>query len=460
MNSAQIISQVAESLKTESLKKNDTLKQYYSVVIDLKQDPIRNMNWNECLYFWSSPQQGEYLAGFGVCKSFDAAGENRFQRLQQNFQTFLKHWDSNQKQSIAQELPIAFCAFAFNSNDKMVEMWQDFPNSELMIPLIVFDIKTSAKRLIINIDTKNRGYEQQVISLVEKILHPNPKKKSNFNPQRQLIGNPTHQKNSWINQVEQALNNISQNKTNKLVPSRHVRYQQKQALPIKKLMERLSQVYPSCHILAIRNGDSELVAASPERLLKVAAQHVFCNAIGGTLKRSKRQSITNLLRHNNQGMDKLLHEHAIIVEHIYNVLDDFCETLKLPTAPGIMKLKHLLHLETPVQGQLKSTTSPLSLAEKLHPTPAVAGFPVPQALQWLKHNESHNRGLYTGAMGWLTPSGSGELSVILRCALLSHSGSKHYLDLFAGAGIVEHSDPEEEWDETELKLETILGILE
>ena len=97
----------------------------------------------------------------------------------------------------------------------------------------------------------------------------------------------------------------------------------------------------------------------------------------------------------------------------------------------------------------------LRLVERLHPTPAVGGAPSEAALAWLERHEGLERGWYAGPVGWVDATGDGEFAVALRCALLRGREAR----LFAGAGIVEGSEPEPELYETRLKFRAFLGPL-
>ncbi|MCK5666248.1 MAG: chorismate-binding protein, partial [Thiotrichaceae bacterium] len=68
-----------------------------------------------------------------------------------------------------------------------------------------------------------------------------------------------------------------------------------------------------------------------------------------------------------------------------------------------------------------------------------------------------HRGWYTGAFGWIDANMNGDLSVMLRCALIDTG--KQEINLFSGAGLVAESDPDAEWQETELKMQTIIEML-
>ena len=90
----------------------------------------------------------------------------------------------------------------------------------------------------------------------------------------------------------------------------------------------------------------------------------------------------------------------------------------------------------------------LALAASLHPTAAVCGTPTERASAMIRELEGMDRGRYAGPVGWFDSRGDGEFGIALRCAEV-RPGS---LRLFAGCGVVETSDPQLEYEETELKL--------
>jgi menaquinone-specific isochorismate synthase len=153
---------------------------------------------------------------------------------------------------------------------------------------------------------------------------------------------------------------------------------------------------------------------------------------------------------------KAQHEHALVVESIQSALAPLCRELALPDSPEVVKLRNLQHLWTGIKGTLRSGVSLLDAARRLHPTPAVAGTPTDRACQWLQDHETLARGWYSGIVGWLQADGEGELSVLLRCAVLQGRSA----ELFAGAGIVSDSDPQAELQETEMKLRAMLEAMQ
>jgi isochorismate synthase len=96
------------------------------------------------------------------------------------------------------------------------------------------------------------------------------------------------------------------------------------------------------------------------------------------------------------------------------------------------------------------------LLQALHPTPAVSGLPKEEAFRFIEENEGYDRLYYSGFLGMLDAERETGIYVNLRCMHIAHDS----LTLFAGGGLLASSSLEDEWEETEYKLKTMLDILE
>ena len=121
-----------------------------------------------------------------------------------------------------------------------------------------------------------------------------------------------------------------------------------------------------------------------------------------------------------------------------------------------MRLDNVAHLASEVTGTLAGPTGVLDLVDRLHPTAAVGGTPRDQALTLIRELEGMDRGRYAGPVGWVAADGDGEFGIALRCAELSGARAR----LFAGAGVVAGSLPEDELEETRVKLRAMQGALD
>ena len=121
--------------------------------------------------------------------------------------------------------------------------------------------------------------------------------------------------------------------------------------------------------------------------------------------------------------------------------------------PQLHRFPTVQHLATPITGTTRARL--LEVAEALHPTAAVGGFPRDAAVRLIARLERIERGWYAGGIGWTGASGDGEIAVTLRCAVLRGEVAVAY----AGCGIVADSLPAAELEETRLKLRPMLEAL-
>lgn len=112
-----------------------------------------------------------------------------------------------------------------------------------------------------------------------------------------------------------------------------------------------------------------------------------------------------------------------------------------------MRLARRMHLFAGMWGVLSDKVSDADLMRALHPTPAVGGVPTKVAMEAIAHHEPFDRGWYAGPVGWIGANAS-EFAVGIRSALVE----RNRIALYAGAGIVEGSTAEGEWEEIEQKI--------
>lgn len=425
-------------------------------------------------FFLTKPDSGYSLLGLGTLQTFQAKGRQRFQSIKSEYSELLKNWQNSNAVS-----PIAFLSFAFDENDPMSNSWEQFPNSLLTIPLVVIKENNSAQTLQVNIKlgqtTSHEATLKHIKALLINYIEQAQKYLDKTDPatlDHIDASTPSVHKNTWLAVTQNALTQIQSGHFDKLVTSRQRSLKFNRTISTPGLIQKLVQHYPACTIMSYQSSGKTIISASPERLLTLHHPDIQSNAIGGTILRTRQPDNINSdvqsssfpllfkqspvqMQTESDESKKLLKEHAFISQEIYQCLDPFCHTLKMPISPFLMKLHNLYHLETPIQGKLMKQYDLFDVIETLHPTPAVAGFPAQKARQWLVEHEKYHRGWYTGAFGWIDGNLDGELSVMLRCALIEDN----QIDLFAGAGLIAESDPEIEWQETELKMQTILEML-
>jgi isochorismate synthase len=215
------------------------------------------------------------------------------------------------------------------------------------------------------------------------------------------------------------------------------------------VLRRLAARDPHCHVFASAiPGRGVIAGATPEVLLRRRGDLVFSTPLAGSAARggdgtSDRDAADRLFA---SAKDRA--EHRLVVEAVADTLAPLCLDLRVDSAPSLSGTATVWHLSTNVRGVLRDRDlSALALAARLHPTPAVCGVPRDIARAAIAELEPVPRGFYAGLVGWVDGAGDGEWAITLRCAEMRDGVAT----LFAGAGIIEGSDPESELAETEMK---------
>jgi len=196
-----------------------------------------------------------------------------------------------------------------------------------------------------------------------------------------------------------------------------------------------------------------LIGASPELLLRQQGRHFTSNPLAGSAKRLLDPAADDLVAQALLRSSKDLHEHRLVIEELDRQLRPLCRSLNVAAEPSLLKTARLWHLSTQIAGELAAPATALSLACRLHPTPALCGFPTAAAKRLIAELEPFDRGVFGGIVGWSDAEGNGEWAVVIRCGIVEHTR----VSLFAGAGLVTASCPESEWLETGNKLGTMLS---
>lgn len=233
-------------------------------------------------------------------------------------------------------------------------------------------------------------------------------------------------------------------------------------VPLEAPIDGLSSLYTlrqnhsDCYLFSTQNAQGQtFLCASPEKLLSIQGGCLATEAIAGSIPRGKTPSddarYANTLLHDR----KELHEHQLVVDFISQRLAHLGLETQRSIRPSLLPLSTIQHLRTPIYADIPPTLHPLDLVATLHPTPAVAGVPREMACDLIQQHEAFERSLYAAPMGWIDYQGDSEFLVGIRSALLDGTQAR----LYAGAGIVQGSDPQRELDEIELKLRALYSAL-
>ena len=260
----------------------------------------------------------------------------------------------------------------------------------------------------------------------------------------------------WTRMVDWALDSISEEALHKVVLARRVALDMGTPLDPLRVLQQLKAATENCFHFAVRPGDGPaFVGASPERLLQCTGSTVRSEAVAGTRSRGDTPAADAALRDELFQSPKERREHAFVQEAIRAELEHLCTSVETPDAPGELVLARSRHLHAPLTGTLRNGVGTIDLLKKLHPTPAVGGVPKDAALTAIRTQEPFDRGWYAGPVGWIGEDAA-EFAVGIRAGLVQDAR----LALFSGAGIVEGSVPDREWEEIEQKIGDFAAVLD
>lgn len=260
---------------------------------------------------------------------------------------------------------------------------------------------------------------------------------------------------AWMAGVEAALEAIRSETLEKVVLAR--RSELRFATPVNAtilLMRLLQHTHRAYGFLFQPQTDMAFIGASPERLFSRRGGRVFSEALAGTRPAGDSTAESNLLARELLADPKERWEHALVVNSVCEVLAALCVDPPRPEETRVLKAPGAQHLHSRITGRLREGISDFEIVRALHPTPAVGGCPLPGALALIERLEPFHRGWYAGPVGWVGRDAS-EFAVGIRSALVQ--GQR--VSLYAGAGIVEGSQPASEWDEVETKMGNLLAVV-
>lgn len=261
-------------------------------------------------------------------------------------------------------------------------------------------------------------------------------------------------KNEFKQQVQKIVAACHKGELKKTVLSRLLMLETDKPIDVQAFFSTMISMNPtSYHFHVPLDEHSVLIGASPETLLHCQGNEIYSMPLAGSAKHYHQSEADNesTIKLFNSIKDR--HEHALVVNEISRLLSPYCQNLSVPTEPILMATSTLWHLASPIKGTLKQQQNALQLACLLHPTPALCGYPTDIAKTMISNLEPFNREFFGGIVGWCDAEGNGEYAITIRSAVVAD----HSVKLFAGAGIVEASQPEVEWDEIQLKLNTLLS---
>ena len=337
--------------------------------------------------------------------------------------------------------------------------WKDFNDSTWYVPKTIILRLGKKQFFIFNfLYSSNTSFTHLTDNLHSRLEHFYKIKETKITPNlpeiRKIDGDAPKDKKKWKQMINQALEAIGSGEINKIVLARKVDILLSEEMKFENVISQFRKDYNNCRLFVCHFNKSFFFGATPEVLGEFSNGKVEFDALAGSAPRGKDEKEDKEFAEKLLSSEKDKAEHSFVIEHIKNSLSSVCENITEKEKLSIKKLSNIQHLLTVISAELKSNSSIFSILKEIYPTPAICGSPQNEALHWIKNLENFKRGLYSGIIGWFNFENEGDFMIALRSAL--SYGKK--LIAYAGGGIVQNSEADAEFNETELKLKPIMSL--
>lgn len=219
------------------------------------------------------------------------------------------------------------------------------------------------------------------------------------------------------------------------------------------LYRALRSLNPSPYMYYLDLGDHQVVGSSPEILVRLEDGEVTVRPIAGTRPRGENEAQDKALEKELLADPKELAEHLMLIDLGRNDAGRVSKTgsVELTDKMIVERYSHVMHIVSNVTGQLKPDMNAMDVLRATFPAGTVSGAPKIRAMQIIDEMEPVKRGVYSGAVGYLSWNGDMDTAIAIRTAVIKDK----QLSIQAGAGIVYDSVPDNEWAETMNKARAI-----
>ena len=395
--------------------------------------------------FWQDRERSLSLAGVGTAVELIADCNRDRARLLARINSILKEHDA-----------VFLGGFAFSGSSGRDE-WSAFPAARFVLPAIELRQCGREHHLAVNLFAETAGefvrMKTHLIELLCRLRFRPPGMEDQA--QARVAGRVDDMDLPLCRErINAILADIAEGRLHKAVLARRVELRLTAPVAAFTVLQRWCNTNPGSFGFAIEQGVDLFMGCSPERLYRRWDRQIRTESLAGTVRRGVTREDDADLEHRLRHDPKLLREHDLVTRFVRSQIEPWVTEAESPIEAGIFKLDRIQHRHLPISATLKPGVLDEQLLHALHPTPAVCGFPRGAAQALIRRQETVQRGWYSGAVGIVSPQHS-EFAVAIRSALLNQDRILCY----SGVGIVEGSDPEAEWHELEVKIESFLSVL-
>ena len=409
--------------------------------------------------FEQPDRDGFALAGLGAAALVEASGPGRFADAAAACRRWAERAIVGEPSAEPAPFgPVWVGGFAFAEAGGSAPEWSSLAPAQLAMPEVALARRGGEARMAVTVSVRPREDPAEVLARVdERLAELRPASMPLLDPDpvaaaRVASAAPAEH---FESAVARAVERIAAGELTKVVLAREVRVHAPGTIDPAPVYDGLRAGFGSCFCYLVGTPELAFLGASPELLARREGQRVQTVALAGTRRRSADPSVDSHLGEQLMRSPKDREEQAIVTRRITSTLEPVSVWVTAAEEPVLVKVMNVQHLATPVRAQLAEPLPAVEVAGLLHPTPAVGGEPRDRALPLIPALEGLDRGWYAGPIGWTDLFEDGEFCVALRCALLRGDVAH----LYAGEGIVRDSEPAQELEANEAKLQALLPLL-
>jgi len=225
--------------------------------------------------------------------------------------------------------------------------------------------------------------------------------------------------------------------------------------------KKLSTLSPNPFSALYKINDRWLLCASPERFIKKQDNKILSQPIKGTSKRVANNNTQDELNKTELfNSPKERSENVMVVDLVRNDLAKVCEegTVQVDELYGVYSFPQVHQMISTISGELKNDILFTEIIRATFPMGSMTGAPKLKVMKLIEEYEQTKRGIFSGAVGYISPDGDFDFNVVIRSIM--YNAESKYLSFQAGSGITFYSDPENEWEECLMKVEAMKKVLE
>ncbi|XP_068658208.1 isochorismate synthase 1, chloroplastic-like [Aristolochia californica] len=371
------------------------------------------------------------------------------------------------KRFLSKECPFirAYGALRFDASTDISSEWEGFGSFYFVIPQVELNELEGASMLASTIawDSSLLWTWENAVSSLEATIHQisssHVKLEKDFTGTKLISQVHVPTKSSWDTAVKKALDMINKRRSGmaKVVLARSSRVVPSSDInPVALLARLLDEGQHAYQFCLQPPAAPAFIGNTPEQLFHRRYLDISSEALAGTRARGGSDSQDLQIEEELLKSSKDHLEFTIVRESIRRKLEVLCDQVIVEPKKAILKLPRVQHLYAQLSGRLRSEDDEFEILSSLHPSPAVCGLPAEEARLFIAETEMFDRGMYAGPVGWFGGRES-EFAVGIRSALVEKGLG---MIVYAGAGIVEGTDPSSEWEELELKASQFIKLIE